>query len=246
MKENTWPEQRMCGHLHAFLLSRKGKIRSPSGQAIPGWSLAAVLCCTPMQTNTRSRGQKQANFMCGYSSISPIPPHVTEVCLCSSILTGSCPSFNFPICSEGSGLVGMQGLKPGTAEPCWDSQPELSPGCRAVSLSPYFLEGVALSPLVGRGLNNIVILHHHYLPVSDTNTDVFAFTVFHLCSFSLAGQLPSCYRAGIQRKAALQPSCGCPLPLPPHCWAAMQCGSRLFQIGNESIASLPGGRMGQT
>lgn len=177
MKENTWPEQRMCGHLHAFLLSRKGKIRSPSGQAIPGWSLAAVLCCTPMQTNTRSRGQKQANFMCGYSSISPIPPHVTEVCLCPSILTGSCPSFNFPICSEGSGLVGMQGLKPGTAEPCWDSQPELSPGCRAVSLSPYFLEGVALSPLVGRGLNNIVILHHHYLPVSDTSTDVFAFTV---------------------------------------------------------------------
>lgn len=78
MKENAWPEQRMCGHSHNLLLSRKGKIRSPSGQAIPCWSLAAALNCTLVQTDTRSLGQKQANFMSGYSSI---PPHVTGVSL---------------------------------------------------------------------------------------------------------------------------------------------------------------------
>lgn len=191
-----------------------------------------LLFCVAYSCRMTQEALGKSNFMSGYSSTPPIPPHVTGVCLCPSILTGSCPSLNFPTCTEGSALVGMQGVELGTAEPCWNSQPELSPGCRADFLSPHLLMPGGGSSVTLRGKR--VEQHCHPTPPtspleSDTSTDVFALTVFHLCSFSLAGQLPLCCRAGIPREAAPQPSCGCPLPLSPHCWAARQCGSRLFQ-----------------
>ena len=75
------------------------------------------------------------------------------------------------------------------------------------SLSLYWcLENVAPLLLVRRGFSNIVILHHQHLPVSDTTTDVFVFTVFYLCSFSLARHLPSWCREGIWRKTPHQPA----------------------------------------
>lgn len=57
--------------------------------------------------------------------------------------------------------------------------------------------------------------------VSDTTTDVFVFTVFHLLSISLARHLSAWCRAGFQRKAAQQPAvatlslCSAGLPRKP-------------------------------
>lgn len=63
---------------------------------------------------------------------------------------------------------GMQGVKLDTAEPCWNSQPELSPGCRAVSLSPDLLMPGGGSSVTLSGKR----VEHYFHPTPPTSSRV--------------------------------------------------------------------------
>lgn len=100
-------------------------------------------------------------------------------------------------------------------------QPEPSPCCVAILL-PLLIPGDRSSSAFSR--MRVEQCCHLTMPtfsVSDTTTDVFVFTVFHLLSISLARHLSAWCRAGFQRKAARQPAvatlslCSAGLPREP-------------------------------